>query len=98
MKDQLKKMANMVMDIDHMGVQCDNIHKCEEKHQAILQLDKLDRYDAVRLLMHIIEVQNLQLVGAKIDYDYLNPFQDMVYFEGVETYVNSNSPNMETLY
>lgn len=42
-KAELQKLAHMVMNIDHAGVQFDNIHKCEEKHQAILALDKLDK-------------------------------------------------------
>ena len=39
-KEEYQKIANKIMSIDHVGVQCDDIHKCEEKHQAILAVDK----------------------------------------------------------
>ncbi len=97
-KADLKRVANMVMNIDHVGVQCDNLFKCEEKHQAILALDKLDKHEAVRLLVHVIHVQQLQLANAKIEYDPTNPFKDMVNFDCIDSYVKSNSPDMDTLY
>lgn len=95
---EFQKIAQMVMSIDHIGVQCDNIHKCEEKHHVILTLDKLEKHDAIRLLIHVIHVQQLQLAGAKIEYDIDNPFKDMVNFKFIDDYVKCNSPEMETLY
>ena len=86
------------MVLDHMGVQCDNIHYCEEMHQTIRELDKMDKHEAIRLLMHVIHVQQLQLIGAKIDYDIENPFRDMVSFDYINDYVKNFSSNMETLY
>lgn len=97
-KEQYQKIAKSVMAINHMGVQCDNIHDCENKHITILALDKLDKHEAIRLLIHVIHVQQLQLVGAKIEYDEENPFNDMDDFEHITSYVSSNSPDMETLY
>jgi len=88
----------MIMDIDHIGVQCDDIHKCEQQHQAILAVDKLDKHDAIRLLFHIIHVQQLQLANAKIDFDETNPFKDMVNFDNIDFWISCNSPDMETLY
>jgi hypothetical protein len=96
-KEQLQKLAMTVMSLDHMGIQCD-IHCCEQKHQAILALDKLDKHDAIRLLIHVIHVQQLQLVGAKIEFDESNPFKDMVMFEHIRSYVSLNSPDMDSLY
>ena len=97
-KDKLQKLAMMVMSLDHMGVQCDNIHCCEQKHQTILALDKLDKHEAIRLLIHVIHVQQLQLIGAKIEFDESNPFMNMVMFEHIRSYVSLNSPDMESLY
>jgi hypothetical protein len=97
-KEELQKIASMVMGIDHIGVQCDDVHRCEEKHQAILAIDKLDKHDAIRLLVHIIHVQQLQLAGAKIVFDEENPFRDMVNFNHIDQYVRSNSPDMISLY
>ncbi len=96
--ENLKKIANMIMNIDHVGMQCDDIHKCEQEHQAILALDKLERHVAVRLLMHVIHVQQLQLACAKIEYDTNNPFKDMVNFDYIDSYIKCNSPEMDTLY
>jgi hypothetical protein len=97
-KEELQHIANTIMSIDHVGVECDNIFKCEEKHQAILTLDKLDKHDAIRLLMHVIHVQQLQLAGAKIEYDVFNPFIGMEKFEYIEDVLKCNSPNQETLF
>jgi hypothetical protein len=97
-KEDYQKIANMIMDIDHVGVQCDDIHKCEQKHQAILAVDKLDKHEAIRLLVHVIHVQQLQLANAKIEFDETNPFKDMVDFDNIDSYVSCNSPDMETLY
>jgi hypothetical protein len=95
---ELKDLCKRIMALDHIGVQCDHIHKCEEMHQTIRELDKMDRHEAVRLLMHVIHVQQLQLVGAKIEYDNQNPFNDMVNFDYINDYVKNFSPDMETLY
>ena len=97
-KEEYQKIANKIMGIDHVGVQCDDIHKCEQKHQAILAVDELDKYEAIRLLVHVIHVQQLQLANAKIEFDAENPFKEMVNFLHIEEYVKCNSPNMETLY
>lgn len=97
-KEEYQKIAIKIMGIDHVGVQCDDIHKCEQKHQAILAVDKLDKYEAIRLLVHVIHVQQLQLANAKIEFDAENPFKEMVNFLHIEEYVKCNSPNMETLY
>ena len=97
-KEEFQKIANMVMGINHVAVQCDDIHKCEEKHQAILALDKLDKHEAIRLLVHVIHVQQLKLAGAKIELDPENPFKDMDDFEHIDSYINCNSPNMDSLY
>jgi hypothetical protein len=97
-KEEYQKIAKQVIDIDHVGVQCDDIHKCEQKHQAILAVDKLDKHEAIRLLVHVIHVQQLQLANAKIEFDQQNPFKDMVNFDYIDSYVSDNSPDMETLY
>jgi hypothetical protein len=97
-KEQLQSLAQRIMNLDHMGIQCDNIHHCEEKHQAILELDTLPRHQAVRLLMHIIHVQGLQLVGAEIRLDPENPFREMTRFPHIMEYLAGNSPDQETLY
>jgi hypothetical protein len=97
-KEEFQKIAKLIMDIDHVGVQSDHIHKCEQKHQAILAVDKLDKYEAIRLLVHVIHVQQLQLANAKIEFDEENPFKDMVNFTYIDSYVSNNSPSMETLY
>jgi len=91
-------LCKKIMGLNHMGVQFDNIHNCEEMHQTIRLLDKMDRHEAVRLLMHVIHAQQLQLVSAEIKYDEQNPFKDMVNFDYVEGILNNFSSNMETLY
>ncbi len=96
--ENLKQIANMIMAIDHVGMQADDIYKCEHGHQAILALDKLDKHVAVRLLMHIIHVQQLQLCDANIEYSQTNPFKDMVNFDYIDSYIKGNSPEMNTLY
>lgn len=96
--DELKEIANMVMNIDHIGIQCDDIHMCEQKHQTILVLDKMDKHTAIRLLIHVIHVQQLQLANAKIEYDETNPFKDMINFNHISEYVKCNSPEQTTLY
>jgi hypothetical protein len=96
--EELQQIANMVMSIDHIGVQSDDIHKCEQKHQAILAIDKMDKHEAIRLLMHIIHVQQLQLAFSKIEFDESNPFKDMVNFKHIDSYIKCNSTDMETLY
>lgn len=98
MEDVLKDLCKQIMGLDHMGVECDNIHYCEEMHQTIRLLDKMDKHEAIRLLMHVIHVQQLQLVGAKIEYHNENPFTDMVNFDYMDNTVKCFSPNMETLY
>jgi hypothetical protein len=95
---ELQDLCKRIMGLDHMGVQCDNIHYCEEMHQTIRELDKMDKHEAIRLLMHVIHVQQLQLVGAEVKYDEQNPFLDMVKFDYIKVYINSFSANMETLY
>lgn len=97
-KEEYQKIANMVMNIDHVGVQCDDIHRCEEKHQAILALDKLDKHEAIRLLVHVIHVQQLKLSNSKIEYSQSSPFNDMDRFDHIENYVNSNDPSALSLY
>jgi hypothetical protein len=98
-KEDLQKIAHSIMDIDHYGCQADNIHKCEQKHRAIISLDKLDKHEAVRLLMHVIEVQQLRLINVDITPDPKNPFVDMQEFRNIDIYVQKcNSPTMETLY
>lgn len=97
--EELKEIVNKVMALNHVGIQCDNIHNCEEKHQVILSLDKLDKHEAIRLLMHVIHVQQLQLAGATVILDPENPFLDMSKFEYIAEYVQkSNSPNQTSLY
>lgn len=86
------------MDINHVAVQCDDIHANEFLHQVILNLDKLDRYTSVRLLIHVIHVQQLQLANAEIRYDNDNPFKNMTDFEYIDSVVKNYSPIMETLY
>lgn len=93
-----KELCKKILTINHIGVQCDNIHDCEEMHQTIKLLDNMDKHDAIRLLMHVIHVQELQLIGADVKYDEENPFKDMVEFECMETYIKSFSPNLDTLY
>jgi hypothetical protein len=97
-KETLQKIANAIMNIDHVGVQCDDIHKCEQKHQAILLVDKLDKHEAIRLLFHVIHVQQLQLANATIVLDETNPFKDMTNFDCIDHYISCNSPDMESLY
>lgn len=98
-KTELQKIANEIMNLDHFGIQCDDIHRCEIKHQLILKLDKMSNHTAIRLLMHVIHVQQLQLLEADIEYDNNNPFKDMVNFEHIDVYVNqNNSPNQISLY
>jgi hypothetical protein len=97
-KEKLQRIAKSVMTINHVGVQCDDIHHCENKHQTILALDKLDKHEAIRLLVHVIHVQQLQLAGAKIEFDATNPFKDMVNFNHIDSYVSCNSPVQDTLY
>jgi len=87
----------MVMGINHVGVQGDDPMYCEHKHQAILQLDKMDKNDAIRLLVHIIHVQQLQIVDAEIKYTDDNPFRDMINFEHVEEALKCNSPDMDLI-
>ena len=91
-------LCKKIMGLNNIGVQCDNIHDCEEMHQTIRLVDKMDRHEAVRLLMHVIHVQQLQLVSAEIKYDEQNPFKDMVNFNYVESILNNFSADMETLY
>ena len=88
----LQTMAQMVMEINHVGVQTDEPNYCFHKHEVIMRLDKMDRHEAVRLLIHVIHVQQLQLAGAKIEYDETNPFEDMVKFEHISENVKCNSP------
>jgi hypothetical protein len=97
-KAQLIEIANMILSIDHVGVQVDDIHHCEHKHQTIMALDKLDKHEAIRLLMHVIHVQQLQLAGAAVKHDPLNPFKDMVDFKYIHRYLKENSPKMASLY
>ena len=97
-KQELQNIAYMVMNINHVGVQCDNIHICEQKHQTILELDKMDKHEAIRLLIHVIHVQQLQIVDAKIEYSEDNPFRDMVNFAYIDDDVKCNSPTMISLY
>ena len=96
---ELRAIANKVMALNHVGIQCDHIHLCEEKHQLILSLDKLDKHEAIRLLMHIIHVQQLQLAGATIVLDPENPFQDMLNLSHITDYVQEcNDPNQLSLF
>ena len=96
---ELKELARKIMALNHVNIQCDDIHNCEEKHQAILSLDKLDRYEAIRLLMHVIHVQQLELAGATVILDPENPFRDMSKFEHIADYVHKfNSPTQTSLY
>jgi hypothetical protein len=97
-KEEYQRIANMIMDIDHVGVQCDDIHKNEHMHQTILATDKLDKHEAIRLLFHVIQVQQLQLANAKIEFDEENPFNHMVNFKYIEYSISANSPYMDTLY
>ena len=97
-KEELQRIANSVMSINHVGVQCDDIHHCENMHITILALDKLDKHEAIRLLIHVIHVQQLQLANAKIELDETNPFKDMSNFDYVDSFVRSYSPDKESLY
>jgi hypothetical protein len=98
MEQQLKELCKRVMALDHFGVQADNIHYCEEMHQTLRVIDSMDRYEAVRLLMHIIHTRELQLLGAEIKLDEDNPFKDMLEFNHIGTYVKCFSHTQETLY
>lgn len=95
---ELKELCKKIMELNHMGVQSDHIHYCEEMHQTIRLLNKMDKHEAIRLLMHVIHVQQLQLVGAKIEFDNENPFRDMVNFDYINEYVRGFSSDTETLY
>ena len=97
-KEKLQLIAKSVMSINHVGVQCDDIHHCENTHQTILALDKLDKHEAIRLLVHVIHVQQLQLANAKIEFDESNTFKDMVNFNNIDSYVRSYSPDLDTIY
>jgi hypothetical protein len=97
-KEELQSLCKSIMMINHEGVQCDDIHNCEYAHQLILKLDKMEHHDAIRLLMHIIEVQNLQYAGAKIEFDEENPFKDMDKFLYIDEVLKCNSPTMDSLY
>lgn len=94
----LKELAGKIMQINDMGIQCDNIHDCEFRHQIIREINKLDKYEAIRLLMHVLHVQNLSYAGANIEYDKDNPFMNMADFAHVDSYVKGHNPNRETLY
>ena len=97
--EELRVIANSIMALNHVRIQCDDIHNCEEKHQAILSLDKLDKHEAIRLLVHVIHVQQLQLAGATVILDPENPFQNMTNFEHIAEYVQRcNSPTQPSLY
>lgn len=97
-KEKYQRIAKSVMSINHIGVQCDDVHHCENKHQTILALDKLDKYEAIRLLVYVIHVQQLQLCDAEIVYNDNNPFRDMLNFEHIEEHVKCNSTDVDTLY
>ena len=96
--NNLRDIAVNILGIDHVASQCDDIHANEFKHQLILRLDKLDRFDAVRLLMRVIEVQQLSLANAEITLDESNPFKDMGEFKHIGQVITSYSPDMDTLY
>ena len=97
-KQEMQDLAKKIMSLNHVGIQCDDIHYCEEMHQTLRLIDRMERHDAVRLLMHVIQVQQLQLVGANIEYEENNPFKDMVNFDYIDSDVKCYSPEMETLY
>lgn len=92
-KTELQELANLVMSINHVQLQCDDIHAHEHKEMIIEKLFKLHKTEAVRLLMHVIHVQQLQLCGASIAYDVENPFKDMIDFAYIDSYVSSHYVN-----
>lgn len=94
----LKGLAGKVMQINDIGIQCDNIHDCEFRHQVIREIYKLDKYEAIRLLMHVMHVKQLTLAGAKIEYDHDNPFSGMADFEHIDCYVKGHNPDLDSLY
>lgn len=95
---KLQDLCKRIMDLNHIGIQSDDVYYCEEMHQTIKELDRMDKHEAIRLLMHVIHVQQLQLTDAKIEYDINNPFRDMVNFDYINDYVKNYSSDMETLY
>jgi hypothetical protein len=96
--EKLRDIVFNILEIDHIACQCDDIHACNFKHQVILSLDKLNKHDVIRLLMHVIEVQQLSLANAEIKLDESNPFKDMDKFNYISSIIKTNSPDMETLY
>jgi len=88
-EDELKKIAKLIMSIDHVGVQTDSVISCNGMEEVISILDSMDKESAIRLLIHIIHVQQLQLLDAEIKYNNDNPFKDMVDFKHIGQYITN---------
>ena len=91
----LKDLCKDIYSLDHVAIQCDDVHECQRMHNVIMTLDNMDRHEAVRLLMHVIHVQQLQIANAEIVYDTTNPFVDMTQFNHIEQYVKSYTPGVD---
>lgn len=86
--EELQKIAKLIMSIDHVAVQTDSLNSCNAMQEVINILDNMDKKDAIRLLIHVIHVQQLQICDAEIKYSNDNPFKDMVNFKYIEQYIN----------
>ena len=85
---QLRSLCIDIMKIDHVSCEYDDYSACRYKHELILELDKLDKHTAIRLLMHVLDVKSLVSMSP-IDG---NPFLDMSDFRYLKSALNSNEP------
>ena len=88
-EDDLRKLAVQILNISHVTIQCDDAHEVDQLCVLISEVEKLPKNYAIRFLIHIIHVQQLQLANAEIKYDETNPFKEMVKFQHIISYLKS---------
>lgn len=78
-----QELALEINSISWEAKQCDDMHENEKVRFLIACLEQLPNKHAIRLLMHVLEVQNL--ISDRGWTENENPFRDMDKFEYLET-------------
>jgi hypothetical protein len=100
-KQELQQLAKDFDSISFVKCQLDDIHECERLFQIIKRIEQLDKSEAIRFMLAVIEVKSLFIEVSEIHLtDWVkSPFKDMDEFNHIDHKLKEyETENRDTLY